>query len=362
MLANRGMVARISRQRRRLVRYLAPCFLYIPIRNQISYHLSFLWAEVSVYTIGDGDPDGDFWLPNECDTVIRDHFWFWNTYSEDRLKSLDHLMDIYYKSVGYSSVLLLNVAPDRSGRMPEADVKRAAEFGDEINRRFGNSIAHTKGESDNIELELDKPTIIDHVITMEEIRNGERVREYVIEGLVGDNWQRIAEGTAIGHKKIDRFKPVKTSSVRLRVTKSVATPIIRMLAVYNTATEVSADQTPSLLGYDMVWTWNPESLETQWARIELDLSPYIDEPRQYDLLFKKTGGENELEVESAILVLSGVEIPGFAEPLDSPNSFNINITATPSRKADSIKLRARIRGKGGTDTHGKVLIRKVPIQ
>ena len=180
-----------------------------------------------------GDPDGDRWLPIEVDTVMRDH-WFWNSTDAETLKSVDKLMDIYYNSVGRGAVLLLNCAPDRSGRIPQADVKRAAEFGTEIKRRFQKSIAETKGSGDVVELDLKQPATIDHVITMEDIRQGERVREYVIEGLIDGNWQKISEGTAIGHKKIDRFEPVKTSSVRLRITRSAAAPIIQKLAAYNT--------------------------------------------------------------------------------------------------------------------------------
>lgn len=179
-----------------------------------------------------GDPDGDKWLPNEVDTTIRDHYWFWSSENEKHLKSLDHLMDIYYRSVGHGAVLLMNVNPDTSGLVPDADMKRYKEFGAEIRRRFGKSIAETK--YNRSELVLDKPTTIDHVITMEDIRKGERVREYVIEGLIGDTWEKLVEGTAIGHKKIDEIQPVEISMVRLRVTKSAAAPVIRKIAVYNT--------------------------------------------------------------------------------------------------------------------------------
>lgn len=43
-------------------------------------------------------------------------------------------------------------------------------------------------------------------------------------------------GTAIGHKKIDRFAPVEVSRVRLRCTQSAAEPLILKLAVYNVST------------------------------------------------------------------------------------------------------------------------------
>ncbi|MFC1739801.1 alpha-L-fucosidase, partial [Planctomycetota bacterium] len=217
-------------------------------------------AVSGVATARHGDPDGDVWLPNEVDTVIRDHYWFWNSYNEKNLKSLDHLMDIYYKSVGHGSVLLLNIAPDTSGRIPEADVKRAAEFGAEVKRRFEKSIAETKGKGNLVELTLDKPTTIDHVITMEDITEGERVREYLIEGLVDGNWQKIVEGISIGHKKIDRFDHVAVESVRIRVDKSAAKPLIRKLAVYNVS---GKDLTVKLA--------RPTPQQTAWHDMELGM-------------------------------------------------------------------------------------------
>jgi len=185
-------------------------------------------------TAKDGDPNGDSWLPNECDARIRRH-WFWNSKNADTLKPLDQLMDMYYQSVGHGAVLLLNNTPDPTGLIPEADVKRSAEFGTEIKRRFGKSLAETQGEGDTVELDLGKPLVIDHVITMEDIAQGERVLEYVLEGFAEGQWKELAKGTAIGHKKIDRIEPVTVSKVRLHCLKSADTPQIRKLAVYNTA-------------------------------------------------------------------------------------------------------------------------------
>ena len=57
---------------------------------------------------------------------------------------------------------------------------------------------------------------------------------YVLEGKVGETWQKIGGGTCVGHKRIERITPVEVSAVRLNVLKSAATPLIRKLAVYNT--------------------------------------------------------------------------------------------------------------------------------
>ena len=68
---------------------------------------------------------------------------------------------------------------------------------------------------------------------MEQITEGERVRQYVIEGLAGDRWTELAQGQSIGHKRIERFRPVEVAKIRFRVTEAVAEPVIRKLAVYH---------------------------------------------------------------------------------------------------------------------------------
>jgi alpha-L-fucosidase len=109
---------------------------------------------------------------------------------------------------------------------------RYREFGAEIRRRFGRSLAETSGRGGTVTLKLKAATAIDHVIVMEDIREGERVREYIIEGRTDRGWTELARGESIGHKRIERFGPVTVSAVRLRVKRSVANPLIRKLAVY----------------------------------------------------------------------------------------------------------------------------------
>jgi alpha-L-fucosidase len=183
------------------------------------------------YTAADGDPNGNRWLPNECDARIRST-WFWRTDNAATLKSVDQLMDMYYKSVGHGAVLLLNQTPDRTGLIPEADARRGAEFGAEIRRRLGTPRAETLGMAMELAVDVKGPGPIEHAMVMEHIANGERVRSYVVEGLVNGTWQPLASGTAIGHKKIDRIAPVVVTRVRLRVLEAVGTPEIKRFAVY----------------------------------------------------------------------------------------------------------------------------------
>ncbi len=199
------------------------------------------WATVSSGCKPEnGDPNGTTWLPAECDAPLRDHEWFWNPNDEKKICSLTRLMDMYYKSVGRNGNLIIGITPDREGLIPQADLKRLTEFGAEIQRRFGKSVAETSGTGDSVELTLATPAVIDHVVVMEDITQGERVRQYVVEAKSGDVWKELCRGTSIGHKRIDRFNPAEVSTVRLRCVRAVAQPMIRKLAVYNTSVKQGA--------------------------------------------------------------------------------------------------------------------------
>lgn len=177
-------------------------------------------------------PETSRWVPAECDVPIRKDRWFWHPNEEHLLLSQEQLMDIYYRSVGHGATLLLNIAPDNSGLMPDADVEQVIAFGNEIRRRFGQSLAETSGSGEVIELQLTEKKLIDHAVTMEDIEHGERIHEYKIEAEVEGEWVQLVHGSAIGHKKIDRFQPVITDKLRIRIIEAVDRPLIRQFAVY----------------------------------------------------------------------------------------------------------------------------------
>ncbi|WP_098742086.1 alpha-L-fucosidase [Paenibacillus sp. EZ-K15] len=173
------------------------------------------------------------WVPAECDVPIRKLHWFWHPDDEASLRSLEEVLDIYYRSVGHGATLLLNISPDNRGLLPEVDVKRVIEFGDEIRRRFGQPVGQTSGEGTELLLGLGSIQPVNHVIIMEDIAHGERVREYVLEAYSQGEWKELVRGSAIGHKKIDRFDTIETDQLRVRILSSVEKPLIRNLAAYH---------------------------------------------------------------------------------------------------------------------------------
>jgi len=187
-----------------------PCFSTMPtVASQIRAHAD---QKKRITLLKHGDPDGKVWCPAMADAPIREHDWLWVPDSEHKLRAV----------------------PDTNGLIPEPDFRRYAEFGREIRRRFERPLAQTEGRGTIVELALREPAEFNHVVIMENITRGERVRQYVVEALAsGDKWRKVCEGVSIGHKRIQQFDPVKSAKVRLRISKSVAKPIIRNLAVYD---------------------------------------------------------------------------------------------------------------------------------
>lgn len=299
-------------------------------------------AKSGVATAFDGDPDGDVWLPSECDARIRTD-WFWSTKNASTLKTVEQLMRMYYGSIGHGSVLLLNHTPDTTGLIPEADVKRAAEFGAEIRRRFGKSLAETAGKGNVVELDLGKQTMIDHVITQENILEGERVREYVVEGLVGAEWKKLCEGTAVGHKKIDRFAPVEISKVRLNSVRSAAEPQIRKLAVYSVwGGKMPSESVAELSAATRtLWQWSAENVKQEWSTAGIDLTSFCKDAGVYVVEFARTGGK-DLDVQAVNLVSKGRKLDKFVVKRSVRGVTQYHITITEESVSYELQIVSRI--------------------
>jgi alpha-L-fucosidase len=181
------------------------------------------------------------WWPAESDVSIREG-WFHHPEQEPR--SVEQLTDIYYKSVGRNSVLLLNIPPDRQGRFDERDVTRLAEWrarlaadmprdlapdaeatGDGVSPR-----AATDGSPDTswrnpgtgtLTLDWPDPVTVRRISLGEDIRYGQQVEGGVVEVRTSEGWQQVARFGAVGQRRILTLdSPVMTSALRVRITRS----------------------------------------------------------------------------------------------------------------------------------------------
>lgn len=196
------------------------------------------------------------WRPVEADTPLRKLHWFWHPNDESSLLSVDELLDIYTKTVGRGAQLMLGLAPDNTGRLPDADAKRLHEFGDAVKRIYGNNLAtkaqHISNDAstaafDNdpstfwsaperharLELHFEKPVTFDRTVTMEWLNEGQRVEEYSIEAWQNGAWKELAHADAIGHKKIDVFPAVTTQRVRLNLLSTIGSAGLREFQLYD---------------------------------------------------------------------------------------------------------------------------------
>jgi alpha-L-fucosidase len=198
------------------------------------------------------------WRPVEADTPLHKGHWFWHTNDEATLKSVEELVATYEETVGRGGQLVLGLAPDRRGLLPEADVKRLEEFGTFIKRGYGeNLIAKEHARSDKaataaldgdpetfwsapegshhavLEANFTQPVTFDHTLVMEWLNDGQNVEQFRIEAWTGEGWKSLVDGRAIGHKRIDRFAPVTASRVRLNILVSSGTARIRELQIFN---------------------------------------------------------------------------------------------------------------------------------
>ena len=166
-----------------------------------------------------------FWYPSEVDVSIRPG-WFYHEDQDSKVKSLKHLTDIYFQSVGYNSVLLLNIPPDTRGLINEADVNRLKEFRAYLDEAFadnkvvdGNKLWKA-AQGEQKEYAIEDNSEINVIMLQEDISKGQRVEGLDVETLTDGQWKLVAQGTTVGYKRIFRFPAVKAEKIRVTLTAS----------------------------------------------------------------------------------------------------------------------------------------------
>ena len=184
----------------------------------------------------EGDPNGKYWVPAMSDAPLRGfngrHEWFWEPGDEAHIFPLENLMEMYYNSVGRNSTLIMGLTPDPNGLIPEPDVIRLKEWGDEIKRRFSIPIASASGKGNKIVLKFKGSVLINNLIIQEDIRYGERIRSYEVQGLINGKWILLAKGKSIGHKRIEQFESIEINQLRLIIKDSERAPVIKNISAY----------------------------------------------------------------------------------------------------------------------------------
>lgn len=166
-----------------------------------------------------------FWYPSEVDVSIRPG-WFYHADQDDKVKSLSHLVDIYYKSVGYNSVLLLNIPPDQRGLIHENDVARIKELSAYLNETFANNLLSSSfkywkaAAKDSRVYDLISGTPVNTIMLQEDISKGQRVESFTVSLLVNNEWINVAQGTTIGYKRLIKIPETNASKLRITINET----------------------------------------------------------------------------------------------------------------------------------------------
>ena len=230
------------------------------VGNESGYAGTTNWAFLRIKEVYPGYPkageltvghtDGDTWIPAESDVSIRPG-WFYHPNEDERVKTVDELVNIYYNTVGHNANFLLNFPVDRRGLIPQTDSLRAVAFHQRIMKELSHNLLLDRKQpaldgnfqtyltlptGKPLTLKLPRRTTIDRLMVQEYIPLGQRVERFLIEYLDGKEWKRLDAGeetTTIGYKRLLRFSPIQTRSIRLTILQSRATACLSEVAAYS---------------------------------------------------------------------------------------------------------------------------------
>lgn len=176
-------------------------------------------VSISIYTEKQDLLDGKMFLPGECDTMMTDTLgnWFYN--KSARLRSLDELMGMYLYTVGRGSNLLINISPDKEGKICAEYEKAFLDFGEAIKNLTQNPILHNENiiyNKNEYILTLNKPTLINTVILGEDYSEEEiECFEIYVGPDYGNDFQKVFIGETVGHKRICQFPPFWCERIKI---------------------------------------------------------------------------------------------------------------------------------------------------
>jgi alpha-L-fucosidase len=210
-------------------------------------------------TLNRGNVNGKHWIPAEADVSIRPG-WFYHAKEDSKVKSPETLFNLYLRSVGNGGNLLLNVPPDRTGRIHPADSAalvgfgklRAAAFSKDLLQNASISSIAAPGkkiptlndhnsqtywvspqqQNNSLLVKLPAKTSLNTLVLEEMIAYGQRVSAFTIEAFDGQAFQTVFTGTTIGRKKIASFPLQETDQLRITIQQAKAVPVLRSISAY----------------------------------------------------------------------------------------------------------------------------------
>jgi len=207
------------------------------------------------------------WIPAEVDVSIRPG-WFYHEREDGQVKSLEHLMKIYYESVGRGANLILNIPPNKEGLIHPIDSARLVELGQALEREFSRPMerkaiksftaTNVRGESSDfapkrtvdgkretywatddtvrtasMTMTLKEPQRLYSLRLREPIQLGQRISAFSVEVQTTEGeWKTIATGTTIGPQHLSKLNLEEAVAVRVNVESTKACPLLSEVQLY----------------------------------------------------------------------------------------------------------------------------------
>jgi alpha-L-fucosidase len=223
-------------------------------------------GNADVARLNRGDRPGTQWVPAECDVSIRPG-WFYHKHEDGQVKTPQQLVDLYYASVGRGASLLLNLPPDRRGRIPDADVAALAGFRRIIDATFGANLAagarvtasSWRGARDrrfapgkvldgsritywatddgvttpSLTLDFDQEVAFNVARVREHLPLGQRVESIIVDMWQNGAWVAFGSASSVGNCRLIRGPRAKTTRVRLRIMQAAVCPVISEFGLFS---------------------------------------------------------------------------------------------------------------------------------
>jgi alpha-L-fucosidase len=241
------------------------------VGNEKGYASKTTWSNIYRDSLYGGMPDfykfssgqefGTHFIPTETDVSIRPG-WYYHPEEDDKVKSLDKLIDIYFNSIGLNSSLLLNIPVDKRGLIHENDAQRMLELNQFVKNTFKNNLikksnlsfnnkshpinkivdrdidtfcSFKSNENNIIDISLDTEKLVDVFEISENINLGQRIKEFIFEIKVNEKWVTIEKGTTIGKKRLIKFEPLTVKYLRFTIYDSKDIPLISEIGLYKSS-------------------------------------------------------------------------------------------------------------------------------
>ena len=224
-----------------------------------------------VEVLNSGNPNGQAWIPAECDVSIRPG-WFYHAEEDSKVKTPAELFAIYQKSVGRGANLLLNVPPNQQGRVHANDSAALMGFARLRQQSFGRNLfkksdtyhlyggilkkepaandgnpatvaIFTESVRESVGVERKQQTPINCVMLREDLSQGQHCVRFKL--LLFDQKEKLVKeiyGTTIGNKRIISFPTVGVSTIELTIEEQNGPTRIREIEGYLIAEKLVEQQ------------------------------------------------------------------------------------------------------------------------